>query len=751
MVGASVRSYPSSHDAPGRHARQRARALSGQRGGRAAAREDRHGLRDRRHPHLRRHAGRGVADADRRQARLRQGNRGRAARRRSGPRRPQQQGHARRAARRAGDRRRPAARGRARCGRAPRRRREGAAEGRLVRQHHLVRRAGVAPRRHAAPRHEQRPADRAAGEALPGGVVRAHSRQPRHAAAEGGRGAVRRARPRVRGAHPAGASRAHLHGAADSGVRARARPGHHRGRGPRRRFTRRLRRRGDRSQGHEGGARRRARGRDQAGRRLPDADRRVRPAHERRDRRGGGRTFAGRRTGDSRRIARAHDTRTCGRNRGGRRPAGAGRGPDPRGGAAGARRGRRHPAVKQPAVYLIGAGPGDPGLITVHGLNHLRAADVVVYDDLVPSRLLKYARQGAELINVGIASPQSMGQDAIGYLLVEKAREGKLVARLKFGDPFVFEPGGAEALFLHEHHVPFEVVPGLVAGLATPAYAGVPVTYPGGGDTITLVRGFEDESRTPPDIDWASLARLEGTVVCYAGSQQLPQLLEALISHGWPAGAQAAVIYNGTLPSQVTVSGTMQELLELTREHTRSRRPAILVAGRVAGLREHLRWYDSRPLFGKRVLVTRPREQAPELVDRLTALGAESIEAPMIRMGPPEDPDPLLRAAARPEDFDWIVFTSANAVDAFMTALLDGERDVRALKGPRLCTSGTATADRLAAYGIKVDLIPREFRSDAVAAALLATGSLKGVRVLLPRADIGREVIAEQLREAGAA
>jgi len=406
--------------------------------------------------------------------------------------------------------------------------------------------------------------------------------------------------------------------------------------------------------------------------------------------------------------------------------------------------------MRHPAVYLIGAGPGDPGLITVHGLTHLRAADVVVYDDLVSARLLKYARQGAELINVGAASPQSTAQDAIGYLLVEKAREGKLIARLKFGDPFVFEPGGAEALFLHEHHVPFEVVPGLVAGLATPAYAGVPVTYPGGGDTITLVRGFEDESRTPPDIDWASLARLEGTVVCYAGSQQLPQLLEALISHGWPAGAQAAVIYNGTLPSQVTVSGTMQELLELTREHTRSRRPAILVAGRVAGLREHLRWYDSRPLFGKRVLVTRPREQAGELVDLLTGLGAESIEAPMIRMAPPDDPDPLLRAAANPEEFDWIVFTSANAVDAFMTALLDGERDVRALKGPRICTSGTATAEKLATYGIKVDLIPREFRADAVVASLLALGSMEGVRVLLPRADIGREVIGEQLRDAGA-
>jgi len=406
--------------------------------------------------------------------------------------------------------------------------------------------------------------------------------------------------------------------------------------------------------------------------------------------------------------------------------------------------------VRHPAVYLIGTGPGDPGLITVHGLTYLRAADVVVYDHLVPTRLLKYARQGAELIDVGTASPQAMAQDAISYLLVEKAREGRLVARLKWGDPFVFDRGGAEALFLHEHGVPFEVVPGLAAGLAVPAYAGVPVTYPGGGDTITLVRGYEDESRTPPDIDWASLARLEGTVVCYAGPQQLPQLLESLLANGWAADAQGVVIYNGTLPSQDTVTGTMRELLEIVRDHPRRRQAAILVAGRVVGLREHLRWYDSRPLFGKRVLVTRPREQAAELVDLLTALGADSIEAPMIRMAPPEDPDPLLRAASNPEAFDWIVFTSANAVDAFMTALLDGERDVRALKGPRICTSGTATAEKLATYGIKVDLIPREFRADAVVASLLALGSMEGARVLLPRADIGREVIAEGLREAGA-
>ena len=405
--------------------------------------------------------------------------------------------------------------------------------------------------------------------------------------------------------------------------------------------------------------------------------------------------------------------------------------------------------MKQPAVYLIGAGPGDPGLITVRGLECLRAADVVIHDHLVPSRLLKSARAGAELIDVGHAAPQPMAQEAISYLLVEKARENKVVARLKWGDPFVFDRGGEEALFLHEQDVPFEVVPGIPAGLGVAAYAGVPLTYPGGGDTITFVRGYEDERRTVPDIDWASLAHVEGTVVCYAGAQQLPRILDALVANGWPDDGQAVVVYNGTMAAQQTLSGTLGELLARVKEQHR-RDPAILIVGAVVGFREHLRWFDSRPLFGRRVLVTRPREQAAELVDRLAALGAEPIEAPMIRIAPPQDAGPLRRAAANAGEFDWIVFTSGNAVESFMNVLLEGPRDVRALKGPLLCAVGTGTAERLARYGIKVDLIPAEFRAEAVVEAIASRGAVANARVLLPRADIGREVIADQLRDAGA-
>jgi uroporphyrinogen III methyltransferase / synthase len=404
--------------------------------------------------------------------------------------------------------------------------------------------------------------------------------------------------------------------------------------------------------------------------------------------------------------------------------------------------------MKNPAVYLIGTGPGDPGLITVHGLECIKRADVVIHDHEVPERVLKEARRGAELIDVGSAGRQPMEQDAITFLLAEKAREGKLVARLKRGDPFVFDRGGEEALFLHAQGIPFEVVPGIPLGIGVPAYAGVPVTYPGGGDTITLVRGYED-SRVMADVDWGSLARLDGTVVCYVGSQHLSRLFDALVTNDWPSDTQAVVVYNGTLASQTTVSGTIAELAEKVREVPR-RDPAIVVVGRVVALRNHLRWFDARPLFGKRVLITRPRDQAAEMVERLSILGAETIEAPMIRIAPPDDLGPLRRAADNVEDFDWIVFSSGNAVDAFMSALLDGTRDVRSLKGPRICSVGSGTAERLARYGVMADLIPAEFHGESLVSALAETGSLDGCRALVPRADIGRDIIVEGLRSAGA-
>src|SRR5215471_3366854 len=321
---------------------------------------------------------------------------------------------------------------------------------------------------------------------------------------------------------------------------------------------------------------------------------------------------------------------------------------------------------KLPSVFIVGAGPGDPGLITVRGLRQLEAADVVVYDHQVDPRLLRSARADAEKIDVGPAAPRPLDQDAISLLLVEKAREGKRVVRLKWGDPYVFDSGGKEALFLHEQHVPFEVIPGVPATIAAPSYAGIPITYPGAGDVITLIRGFEGSSDETPKVDWQRLAGVDGPLVCFAGAKQIASIANALLVHGRPPEESAALIYSGTTAAQETVSGTLADIVSKARPGD----PAMFVVGRVAGLREHLRWFDDRPLFGRRIVVTRSREQAGELVDLLEERGAEAIQAPTIRIAPPDDLDGLDRACADAGSFDWIVLTSSNAVDAFFGRLL---------------------------------------------------------------------------------
>jgi len=400
---------------------------------------------------------------------------------------------------------------------------------------------------------------------------------------------------------------------------------------------------------------------------------------------------------------------------------------------------------KTPCVFIVGAGPGDPGLISVRGQRRLESADVVVYDHHVHARLLRAARPDAEKIDVGPAAPRALDQDAISLLLVEKAREGKTVVRLKWGDPFVFDSGGKEALFLHEQQIPFEVVPGIPATIGVPSYAGIPITYPGGGDVITLVRGHESETDATPNVDWARLAGLDGTLVCYAGERQIGAIAGALLANGRSPDESAALIYDGTTPAQETVTGTLGEIAGRARPND----PAMFLVGQVAGLREHLRWFDDRPLFGRRIVVTRAREQAGELVDMLEERGAEAIEAPTIRIAPPEDASALDRACAEASSYDWIVFTSANGVDAFLQRLLAGG-DVRALKGVRLCAIGSATAARLGAYGLRADLTPEESRAETLVEALKAAAPVQGTRFLLPRADIAREVLADQLREAGA-
>ncbi|HSL24231.1 MAG TPA: uroporphyrinogen-III C-methyltransferase [Vicinamibacterales bacterium] len=405
--------------------------------------------------------------------------------------------------------------------------------------------------------------------------------------------------------------------------------------------------------------------------------------------------------------------------------------------------------IRRPYVYIVGAGPGDPGLISVRGMRRLAIADVVLYDHRVQERLLRLAAPDAERIDVGPAAPRAMEQDAISMLIAEKAREGKAIVHLKWGDPYFFDSGGKEALFLHEQGIPFEVIPGVPAGIGSLSYAGIPVTYPGGGDVLTFIRGHESETNDLPHVDWKGVASLEGTIVCYAGAGQIAGVLRNLLSHGRPETDNAALVFRGTLPGQRTVQGTLADIATGVSNDP-PENAAILVVGAVAGLREHLRWFDDRPLFGKRIVVTRSREQAGELVELLEELGAEPIQAPAIRIAPPDDLAPLDRAAAEVGTFDWVIFTSANGVDAFVRRILEGAGDVRDLKGVRICTIGPSTAGRLSRYGIKVDLTPEEYRAEAIVEALRARGEVQGKRFLLPRADIARELLAEELRRHGA-
>lgn len=398
-------------------------------------------------------------------------------------------------------------------------------------------------------------------------------------------------------------------------------------------------------------------------------------------------------------------------------------------------------------VCIIGAGPGDPGLMTVRGRRLLAEADVVVYDRATEA-LLRWARPEAERLEVGAPAERDTAQDAISMLLAEKAREGLMVARLKWGDPFVFDSGAKEALFLHEQGVPFEVVPGIPAAVGASAYAGIPATYPGGAEVVILLRGREAETDVLPDVDWDAVAKIEGTILCYVGGRLTATVLRELLDRGVPPDRAAALIHRGTLSSQETITGTVAELAEATS--IGSTEPGLLVVGEVADLRNHLRWFDERPLFGKRIVVTRSREQAQELCERLEGLGAQAIEAPTFKLAPPDDPEAIERAAASADTFDWIIFESANAVGRFFGSLLRGPRDVRTLGRVSICAIGPSTTERLAIYGVKPDVVVPEFRAEGIGEAIDGNRSVSGRRVLLVRPDHLRDVLATDLARRGA-
>jgi uroporphyrinogen III methyltransferase/synthase len=398
-------------------------------------------------------------------------------------------------------------------------------------------------------------------------------------------------------------------------------------------------------------------------------------------------------------------------------------------------------------VYLVGAGPGDPGLITVKGLACLQKADVVIYDRLVSPALLRQAPRGCELIDAG-KSPQghTLPQEAINALLVEKALAGKVVVRLKGGDPFLFGRGGEEAEALAEAGVPFEVVPGVTSAIAAPAYAGIPVTHRDHTSTFTVVTGHEDPTKADSSIDWQKLATGVGTLVLLMGVGNLPKIVAKLIEHGRDARTPVAIVQEGTEARQKTVTGTLADIVERAREAD-IKPPAVTIVGEVVRLREKLRWFDTKPLFGKRALVTRSREQASALSQRLRELGAEPLEYPAIAIAPPKDIAPLDEAIARLSTYDWLIFTSANGVRALADRMSEKGLDMQALARLKIAAIGPATAQALAEYGLRVDYMPQVYLAKEIAAGI---GDVAGQRILLPRAARAPKQLAQALRGKGA-
>lgn len=400
-------------------------------------------------------------------------------------------------------------------------------------------------------------------------------------------------------------------------------------------------------------------------------------------------------------------------------------------------------------VYLVGAGPGDPGLITVKGLHCIKKAGVLVYDRLASPRLLAAAPPAAERIYVG-KSPagHAMTQEEINRLLVERAGRGQVVVRLKGGDPFVFGRGGEEAAALATAGLPFEVIPGVTSAVAAPAYAGIPVTHRDLTSTLAIITGNEDPAKPESNIHWDKLATGAGTLVFLMGMAHLEQITRQLIANGRPAGTPVALVRWGTRPEQQTLTGTLADIVRSAAEAGFTN-PAVIVVGEVVKLREQLQWFERKPLFGCRVLVTRTREQASGLARAIEELGGEAVQFPTIQVVAAKDYTPLDNAIGRLPEYQWLIFTSVNGVTFFFRRLLTAGRDIRDLKGLKICAIGPKTRQALTRYYLSVDYVPDEYRAESIIAGLKS--KIKpGDRVLLPRADIARKILPEMLTRLGA-
>jgi uroporphyrinogen III methyltransferase/synthase len=400
-------------------------------------------------------------------------------------------------------------------------------------------------------------------------------------------------------------------------------------------------------------------------------------------------------------------------------------------------------------VYLVGAGPGDPGLITLKGLRCLEAADVVVHDRLIDQRLLDYSRPNAQITFAGKGpGEQAMDQDEINRYLVSQASEGKLVVRLKGGDPFVFGRGGEEAMALAEAGITFEVVPGVTSASAVPAYAGIPLTHRGVASSFTVVTGSETPTKSESVVQWEHIARSGGTLVLLMSWASLEDIARSLIDHGVDPATPAALIQWGTEPYQQTVTGTIKSIVQDGKEAGFSS-PMVAIVGAVVGLRAKLRWYDAKDLFGVKVLVTRARTQASTLCQALLREGSEPVEVQAIHIAPTTEYACVDSSIAALNQYSWVVFTSVNGVEIFFHRMKDLGMDARALGGVKVVAVGSSTAEALGQQGITPDLVPQMYQAQAVVDGMRHLG-LEGSRILLPCAQIGGGDLIQGLESLGA-
>ncbi len=399
-------------------------------------------------------------------------------------------------------------------------------------------------------------------------------------------------------------------------------------------------------------------------------------------------------------------------------------------------------------VYLIGAGPGDPGLLTLKGRRILGEADVVVYDYLANAAFLDFCRPGAELYYVGKkGGDHTLEQAEINRLLVERAREGKVVARLKGGDPYLFGRGAEEAEELLDAGVDFEVVPGVSAAIGATAYAGIPLTHRAYASSVCLATGHEDPTKPESAHNWQALAQGGSTLVFFMGMKNLPEISAKLMRAGLDGKTPAALIRWGTTPRHRSLVSTLAKLPD-DAEKNGFEAPALIVVGKVAALREKLNWFEKRPLLGQGIVVTRAREQASDMALALNDLGAEVIQFPTIEVKPLEDYSAVRKAIGFIGSYDWVAFTSANGVKYFWKQLEALNLDSRALGGRKIAAIGPATAQALREHGVIPDFMPKKFVAESVVQGLTDLG-MSGKRLLLPRAKVARDVLPDELRKIG--